>query len=210
MNGSPINIVHTYMLATPKERELGMVAYERYRERILEYVDTSVCGTERQYIGAFAALSPNNSEVTNFRDLGEIVNGIRHNLPPESVSITAYEPGKLRAWRLLMDESVHPLDVLGGWKVRNFYCNLEQPRNGFHCTIDGHAFNIWVGQRHNLKSRVVATGLAGFNKYERIADDYRLVAQWIGIRPNQLQATVWFTWKRLHRILWPQQYKLVF
>ncbi len=44
--------------------------------------------------------------------------------------------------------------------------------------------------------------------YDRVADAYREAAYRIGVLPSQLQATTWFTWKRLNRIVYDGQLDL--
>jgi hypothetical protein len=71
--------------------------------------------------------------------------------------------------------------------------------------VDGHIYNAWHGHRISLK------GMAqkGTNKlYHEVAQDIRTLAHQKGVLPNVCQGIIWYAWRRMHRILTPNQLEL--
>lgn len=140
-------------------------------------------------MGAFCALSPNNAYMTNLRATKALLDGQRG---------AGYTACRLRAKRCLDGEPF--LDFTKGLKTRNFYMNIMEPTDAVPVTIDGHAYSIWAGKYHTMKDSVRLR----FD-YNAVADGYRAVALAIGVLPCQLQAVTWFTWKRIHRVVYNPQ-----
>ncbi len=188
-------LLNVYQQATDWEKRQGNSYYDRQRGRILT--------TTRNYpldhsVGAFCALSPNNSEKITYRDL-IVCSKIADGLIPEGTKTGAYPVNKAKALRILRGE--HPLEVLGGRKVLAFYHNTLNPLNSEHVTIDGHIFSVWKGTRY----RVLQVPHIGIRLYAEIAADIRVAADQSGVSAPQFQATIWLTWKRLHRVLYNPQ-----
>lgn len=74
--------------------------------------------------------------------------------------------------------------------------NILEPENPDYVTVDGHMISMWHGARINVTD---ATRFARY--YQVIADATTKLAEEERILPNQVQATLWFTWKRLHSVL---------
>lgn len=215
------NILSVYERSTEYERSHGKIYYRTTHDRILSHIagyGTHISGyviTAERAIGAFCALSPNNDESGNYRDLVTVIAASHKRMQFEDFSVSTWAPNKLKAWRILRyGES--PLKVLGGDKVRSFYRNILNPLDPVPVTIDGHCYNIYRGERRPLVSRrktqtgevkispAVDEGLT----YKEVARAYRSAAMSLEILPNQLQATVWHTWKRIHNILYNPQIKM--
>jgi hypothetical protein len=77
------------------------------------------------------------------------------------------------------------------------------PLDNWHVTIDGHAYCAWVNARMTMKQVVYLK----FN-YDRVADGYRRVADECAVLPCQFQSVLWFTWKRMHNIVYQPQMHL--
>lgn len=180
----------------------GRLAYSRYNEvcrRIAERYDYELEKT----IAVFAALSPNNDYRGNIRSTLSVIEGHKTGKSLGRIKISTYNHCRDRAFSYL--EGVDFLGTVKGEKIRSFYLNILNPLNPSPVTIDGHAVNAWRGERVNLKTVVRERGF----KYDEVADDFRTVAQIALMLPNQLQATIWFTWKRIHRIIYkPRQLHL--
>lgn len=87
----------------------------------------------------------------------------------------------------------HPLDVLGGDKVRNFYATIVEPDRDDHMpVIDRHAFDIANG-RIGTDSERGTLGRKGV--YLTYAEAYREAAGVIGIPVQHLQAITWVEWR---------------
>lgn len=80
----------------------------------------------------------------------------------------------------------HPLDVLGGLKTRSFFDNILMPLSSEAVTVDTHAIKIAGLDRDSVTPRM----------YREIADAYRSAAYSVNLRPLEIQAITWTTWRR--------------
>ena len=197
------------------ERNLGEGFFSKQRGRLETIAHNR--GMDAIYvIGAFVALSPNNDEDGNYRDLLTTIDAVQRDLAPDQFSTSSWGPNKAKAIRIL--QKVYPFDVLGGLKVINFYLNTLDPLDPEPVTIDGHMVSVWKGRRLLLRDR---RGVAGkeqrktgdsasisAKQYNIIAQDFRSVAKMLGLIPNQLQSTLWLTWKRMNNIRYDPQFRL--
>jgi hypothetical protein len=96
-----------------------------------------------------------------------------------------------KALRILKGE--HPLDVLGGHKVTNFYHNILNPDDPHPVTIDRHAHDIAIGKPFGQKSdQKTQLSLGAQGRYNHFKESYLNAAEQSGIKiPNQLQAMTW-------------------
>ncbi len=85
------------------------------------------------------------------------------------------------------------LSARHGQKVRSFYDNIARPQTSTAVTVDRHAFDIVTGSRHDADRRA----LERRGVYDATAEEYRSTALALNLRPHQLQATTWLTWKRV-------------
>lgn len=191
------NVLKVYRQADEIDRWEGSVAYLRYNATLTALArryDTPL----PRVVGAFAALSPNNDYMGNLRSLVTLLEGMRLGAREEDCTVSTYKACRHRAWGFL-----HGADFLAstrGPKTRNFYQNILRPRDPEPVTIDGHAVCAAIGKRMRMVE-VVRTRF----KYEEVAQSYREAAARVGLLPNQLQATVWFTWKRIHQVVYTPQ-----
>lgn len=188
------NILRVYAQCDRIDMEEGMLAYQRYH-RTMQYYARSYGVLMPHVIGAFAALSPNNDYMGNLRSLVTLLEGIRSRARVEDCTVSTYKACRNRAWLFL-----HGTDFLAttkGKKTRNFYLNILNPYDPDPVTIDGHMACIYAGQRMTMKE-VVRSRF----RYEVVADAFRTVARDVDLLPNQLQAMLWFTWKRIHRVIY--------
>jgi hypothetical protein len=79
----------------------------------------------------------------------------------------------------------NPWDVLGGLKTRAFFINILDPMRTDVVTVDTHAIKI-----AGLDRDSVGKGL-----YMEIQQAYIDAANVAGIRPNQMQAVTWMTYR---------------
>ncbi len=125
--------------STPWEIENGKLYYPRQQQRLRDIANSwgFMC---KETVGAFAALSPNNSEAMTYRALIQLIRRIRLK---ESNRIVAYGKNVEKATRILSD-GIDPLQVLNGNKVTAFYLNTMFPSLDHILTVDGH-----IGRRKN-------------------------------------------------------------
>lgn len=153
-------------------------------------------------VACFSALSPNNDYLGNLRSTVTLLEGRRRGLPVESCTVSTYGACKLRAWEFLAGEDFLTRTV--GKKTRNFYINILDPEENTAVTIDGHMYCIWIGKRMTMR-QAVRERMA----YDAVADGCRELAAHEGMLPNQLQAMLWFTWKRIHNVVYSPQLNLL-
>jgi hypothetical protein len=183
------NIRRLWSRVDSVDRSEGMVAYRRYHttlERLADrygYPLTSV-------VGMFAALSPNNDYMNNLRSVASLLRG--------SMRTSTYNACRTRALRCMAGEGF--LSFTKGPKTRSFYQNIMDPEDPWPVTVDGHAYCIYADRRMTMKD----VAYLKFN-YSEVADAYRIAALDIGLIPCQLQAILWFTWKRVNRIVYQPQ-----
>lgn len=89
----------------------------------------------------------------------------------------------------------HPLDVLGGRKVRSFFHNIAGHEH--HVTVDRHAVAIVYGR--SLSDREIKV-LERCGAYAAIAAAYRASARRHNLAPSTLQAITWLAWRRLKNV----------
>ena len=175
----------------------GMTAYEKYNQtmcRLAWHYDFPLSSV----VGAFCALSPNNDYMGNLRSLVTVLKGFREHKLLWDLTVSTYDSCKYRAWRCLLGQNF--MTFTKGPKTRSFYINIMKPTDNYAVTIDGHMYSVWYGKYLNMK----AVAKMGFD-YEAVAHDFRTVAFSIGIVPCQLQACLWFTWKRINNAVYNPQ-----
>lgn len=188
------NILSVYSRADRIDLDEGMHAYVRYHES-LKYYARFYSVKMPHVIGAFAALSPNNDYIKNLRSLVTLLEGMRRGAQVHGCTVSTYKACRDRAWCFLHGKDF--LETTVGKKTRNFYLNILNPYDYEPVTIDGHMACVYVGRRMTMKE-VVRSRF----KYDEVAQAVRQAAYDIGILPNQLQATLWFTWKRINNVLY--------
>lgn len=140
-----------------------------------------------------AVLSPNLGWNANLMAAKRVLDNWMHLGGAEGYqfwpNIPAYKTNVNKAMKILETGN---LDLVKGPKVTVFYHSLLNPdRVERELVLDGHAINVWRGIKTPLKNLRQPT------KEERkaIIQDYRKVADLVGLTPQQLQAVTWFIWK---------------
>lgn len=184
------NILRVYHQASAGEIDGGLRWYLHAHE---EAIRLSRCETRavgvRECAAIIAAVSPGLRWERNIATAERIIQG--EGL--EGLGVRWYD-GVKKAKRILAGEN--PETVLQGNKVRSFWDNLARPTLSDKVTIDGHAWAIREGVRSTLDN----TPAISDSLYSRIEEDYTSAADVVGIRPLQLQAITWCTWRRLHGV----------
>jgi hypothetical protein len=156
-------------------------------------------------IGAavFAALSPNNDYHGNLRDTNRLLFAAKLGVGIDDFKVSTYGNNKRKAWRIANGEE--PLDLIVFPKTRSFFLNVNDPTDPHPVTVDGHIYNAWRGERISLKG---AAQKGNHKLYEEVANDIRELARLKGVIPNICQGIIWYSWRRQHRILTPNQLEL--
>lgn len=182
MNGKG-NILKVYAQATALEIEQGMEWYT-----VASNEARSLCQSHAMACGVIAAVSPGLRWDVNILAARGLIEGAGIN------GLGRIWPANIyKAERIVRGHD--PGVVLGGNKVRAFYQCLLNPLDWFHVVVDGHAYGIWSNERIPLNKIHITN-----RRYRLISSDYMRTADSLGILPNQLQAIVWLTWRRLHEL----------
>ncbi len=152
-----------------------------------------------QTCAAFSALSPNNDQMGNYRSLISTLEGIKKGIECKDITISTYNACRDRAYSYIIGDKDFLMETKGK-KTIAFYHNIVKPECKQHITIDGHMFSIYNGQRMTMKE------VAGLRfSYDEVSSAFKKVASCHNLIPNQLQAILWFTWKRIHNVLYQPQ-----
>lgn len=194
------NIVAIYRMATPEEKRDGVVWYARALAdcmRIAEDSDVPL----HIVVGVCAALSPNNQwdrNVTNTRDMVQAyINGD----DIDSFKVSTYHAMKRKAWSILdaMPDHDGVISILNGQKIVSFYRNIIGDDT---CTIDGHARNIYYGERHGLTTDKTGVGKREYVEIQQAYVDAGKRVRFNGraLKAFEMQAVTWVAWRRIHGI----------
>lgn len=203
------NLFWCWEQAIEPDKSEALMSYFRYNaliRSIAERYDETI----EIAAAIFSALSPNNDYHGNLRDLETVLVAERSKLPFNQWTVATYGQNKLKAWKLASRE-IHPHESFTALKTLNFWRNITHPSDPVPVTIDGHMFWCWKGVAGGVKgdrksNTVKLPGAKVTPKvYHEIAGEVRGLARALGLIPNQLQAVLWITWKRLHRRKYDEQ-----
>ena len=194
------NIIKIYKLATPEEKRDGIGWYANaYSDCNRIALDLSV--PVHIVTGVVAALSPNNKWDRNVVNARELIQAFVNGDDMDSVKVSTYHTMKKKAWSILEDMPDHEgvVVLLNGQKIVSFYRNIMGDDT---CTVDGHAKNIYYGERHGLTDDRTNVGK---KEYKTISDAYvkagkRVRVNGRSLKAFEIQAITWVVWRRIHNI----------
>ncbi len=190
------NILKTYRIATVEDVANGVEWYDRAK-RMAAWIAKETGLPETTVIGVMAALSPNNRWERNCKDTLSMCQAWINGDSLDDFKVSCYNTMKQKAWSMLQDDLQDDDDILArlnGQKIRSFYSNI---RGLDEVTIDGHALNIARGKREGLTSDKTNMGK---KQYRELQAAYVSAAKRVKVKPSELQAITWTTWKRIHNI----------
>jgi hypothetical protein len=196
MNKHVKNILKVYHRATPEDHADGLEWYDRAK-RHAKAISTKYFIHTHTVIGVMAALSPNNRWERNVKDTERMCQAWVNGEDLTDFKVSCYNTMKAKAWSILEDDLTDDDDILtrlNGQKIRSFYSNI---RGLDEVTIDGHAYNIALGIRQGLTTDKTNMGK---KLYRDMQSAYVRAAKRVGVKPHELQAITWTTWKREHGI----------
>lgn len=135
-----------------------------------------------------AILSPGNLWERNINDAANLIDAHVNGRSMESVAVSTYNQNKKKACSYLAGTLAN-VWTRRSRKTHAFAALIVDPTSDFVC-IDGHAYNIALGECRSLKS-VPTIGLA---VYATLTDAYRMAAADAGVIPQQMQAVTWVAW----------------
>ena len=172
------HVLRWYRKANRHQRRHGLQWYKNAHKFCRVLGESTGYSTET-VAGILAALSPQLAWGDNLLGCLSLV---KTEVIPANLNI--YPANIDKAHRILAGES--PLAVLGGHKVRAFYCNVLKPIHSRQVTIDTHTARVAFNTLE-LPPQWVFTP-----KGNRILQQgYRLAARRRRMLPLRLQAIVW-------------------
>lgn len=201
LSAADMNISHAYILATffhasAQERADGASWYDRASVAAAEIA--AECSLSLSVVaGVVAALSPNNRWERNVMDATLLCRLFVAGgaTAAETCKVSTYSANKRKALAILAGS--HPLETLGGLKVRAFYACLIGSTTSV--CVDGHAYAIWAGERipttktPKISAKLYASISAA---YIQAADTINAVTG-ASYSAAQMQAITWLTWRRM-------------
>lgn len=195
------NLLKTYVRADDIDRREGAQAYGRYHE-LMRKIAKKYNMPLHRVVAAFVALSPNSDYVGNVRSLVSLLEGLRQGRDVADITVSTYRHCLLRAHMYATGEEDFLYHAKGP-KIRAFYHNVLYPEQDEHVTVDGHMYGVWMGESGDSLTMKEAKLTA--RVYTEIEDGVKLIAQAVGLLPHQVQATLWFTRKRLLKVKYNPQ-----
>jgi hypothetical protein len=194
------NILKMYKLATPEEKRDGVVWYaEAFAQCNRIAIDLEV--PVHIVTGVVAALSPNNKWDRNVKNADDLIRAFLDGDDIDDVKVCTYSAMKRKAWLILEEMPDHDgvIAILNGQKIVSFYRNIMGDDT---CTVDGHAKNIYYGERHSLTDDRTNVGK---KEYKIISDAYvaagkRARINGRALKAFEIQAITWVVWRRIHNI----------
>ena len=194
------NILAVYRQATPNEKRDGVVWYAEALASCMNISnDTSV--PLHIVVGVCAALSPNNKWDRNVQNARDLIVAFINGDYIESVKVSTYHAMKRKAWGILeaMPDHDGVIALLNGQKIVSFYRNIMGDDT---CTIDGHARNIYYGERVGLTNDKSNVGKREYSEiqsaYVKAGKKVRLNGR--SLKAFEMQAITWVAWRRIHNI----------
>lgn len=178
------NILSVYLDASPEEKDYWGNWYFHAQQDVMKLAQHYNIPFE-QAAAIVAVLSPGNKWKDNLLAAARILS--------RSEKVNAYPANIRKAIQIKNADSDFESYVTGP-KVSVFLQSLLKPESiKDQLVLDGHAINIWFGQKVMLKL------VPDINQLLRktIVEDYKRVASELGISPMALQATTWYVWKYL-------------
>jgi hypothetical protein len=179
-HGGVENIIKVYNQATSEEKS--------YWGRWYHNAKSDVEDLARQFnlpfpvvAGIVAVLSPGNKWSMNLLAAEKLLQG--------QTKINAYPRQVQKALRIL---ETGDTGLVSGPKVTVFFNSLMNPKLvEKDMVLDGHAINIWRGEKTSLKGIVNPSG----KERARMIQDYQMAANELGVPVQAVQAVTWYIWK---------------
>ena len=191
------NIKAVFQLASAAENADGMAWYGVAKSIAIVLADRYGV-TTAQAVGVLAALSPRNKWSRNVIDAESLIAAYvaAGSEQARLTKVCTFGANKEKAIKVLESgaETIPTvLGILSGPKLREFASCIAGLDD---VCIDGHAWCIWQGSRVTLAD----VPSIGVKLRREIKADYAQAAADLGLKPFELQAITWVTWRRLHGI----------
>lgn len=174
----------------------GQLAYLRYNQTLSNIAEHYGWCDIQSVVAAFVTLSPKNDYVGNLRSLVSVLVGIKKLASIDDITVSTYNHARNRAVAFAVGAAEFDVHERG-LKVLSFYHNIIDPTDNRWVTVDGHMHAAWLGDdRLTMEQARIASRY----RYGLVAADLKTLAFENYLLPNQLQAIIWFTRKRVLRV----------
>lgn len=181
------NILGLYIQATLEDLEQGMSWYPRAKSYCL-YLSQQYNVPITKTAAVVALLSPRNKWERNKTDAKALFEAYVNNEDLHQVKVATFNRNRSKAVAVI--EGSEPTCFFGP-KTRAFYKNILGSADSV--TVDTHAYSVAMGKRQVGKS--ITRPL-----YRKIERDYKEASSLLGIKPYELQACTWVTFKRINKV----------
>lgn len=178
--GGISNIINVYNQAKDNEKDYWGKWYYHAKNDVEELAKKYEISFEVM-AAIVAVLSPGNKWKGNLLAAERVMEG--------SPKVNAY-PVQLKKANAIKDTG--NTSLVSGPKVTVFYKSLLDPKSvEENLVLDGHAINIWRGEKKALKGLKMPSK----QNREKMVNDYIAAAKQLGVPVQAVQAVTWYIWK---------------
>jgi len=179
------NLTHYWSLADWDTIQEGTYWYANAHDWAYQLADEAGASLER-VCAVTAALSPAVKWDVNKRDTEALIYGYLNGTEQDTV-VSTYGQNKQKAIDILK----YGPEYLGkGMKTLSFYQNILHPDRCGAVTVDRHAFKALHRDEEGGASTV------GRVAYRKAREGYVRASKSFGVRPHELQAIIWTSYKK--------------
>lgn len=183
---------HWYGLAEVRHIASGKAWYREAHEFAVGLSETYDIPLYK-VVGVIAAISPSVYWDQNKRQAEKLCQAYADGGPLEDVVVTTYGRQAVKARQILRDaqHGIHVNEMLGkrAFKTKSFYWNILRYPDSLAVTIDQHIISA-----AGFENRWVQGSKWCYNL---LADAIRELAVELNLKPYELQAIIWITYKEI-------------
>lgn len=193
LHGAKLRLLRYYDIATKEEKEKGRLWYKEansYCQKLSKKHKVPLI----QICGILAALSPQmmwnrNKLITEKFLIGEQYLGVPEmRIKKCNIILTTENKNVI----------LETLSKGGKFlKTRNFFKNVYEPSQVNGVTVDRHAIAAII--QNNKKTKALSSIALTTNQYLFFSNCYVKTAEKVNLKPHELQATIWETYRRLRK-----------
>jgi hypothetical protein len=188
------NVLKAYLEATDLQLLNGRLWYSIALE-VCQMLAKRYCIDLLTVACVMAVLSPAASWESNIKFCGKLLSDNNNEcVKVEDGAYTVYKTNAYKALKIIEDDTVRDewynqdLDTMrAGHKTLSFAHNIMGNEYDY-VTIDRHAYRVWKCGLDNVEMKIPSLTK---NQYKKISNDYKVVADFLGISASTLQAVTW-------------------
>jgi hypothetical protein len=182
------NILETYIKASEQDLIEGMSWYENANS-FCKRLSVTYQFPVVKVAAVVSLLSPRNRWEKNKVDAENLFLAYRNGENPHHVKVSTFNGNRSKAVAIILGKE--DMIMPNGPKTKAFFKNIMGSSDTV--TIDTHAYSIACGERKIAPT--ISRPL-----YRKIEAQYIETADLLGIKPYQVQACTWVTFRRINKI----------